>query len=204
MPTPDARRLPPVVLAVLVAGVLLSGCLPANPPRPVPSVAQIGSDLKCANGDHGYEDQQAGWGFCYPSTWKYTERAQSTSNPQGLQLLDLTFDITCVSDCKVPCPSGAAPAQCTPQTGLFSYMIISTYQRGDATSLSGWLTANGSKTETVEETIGWGNSLEAARLSDGKRVALTQHHVVILDLHSGLLDLEGEMSSRLGTWKFLF
>jgi len=33
---------------------------------------------------------------------------------------------------------------------------------------------------------------------------LTPHHVVILDLHSGLLDLETEMSARLNSWKFSF
>ena len=52
--------------------------------------------------------------------------------------------------------------------------------------------------------ITWGNAVEAGQLADGRRVALTQHHVVILDLHSGLLDLETEMSSRLSTWKFSF
>jgi hypothetical protein len=33
---------------------------------------------------------------------------------------------------------------------------------------------------------------------------MTPHHVVIMDLHSGLLNLESEMSTRLNTWKFSF
>ena len=40
------------------------------------------------------------------------------------------------------------------------------------------------------------------KLTDGRRIALTPHHVVIMDLHSGPLNLEKEMSSRLSTWKF--
>jgi CxxC motif-containing protein (DUF1111 family) len=82
-------------------------------------------------------------------------------------------------------------------------MIISTYQRGDAGDLAGWAAAN-LKPAPQLETISWGNSVEAARLSDGRRIALTAHHVVILDLHSGLLNLETEMSARLSTWKFSF
>jgi hypothetical protein len=48
--------------------------------------------------------------------------------------------------------------------------------------------------------------VEAAKLADGRRIALTQHHVVILDMRSAnaLLDLEGQMSSRLDTWMFTY
>jgi hypothetical protein len=56
------------------------------------------------------------------------------------------------------------------------------------------------------QPIDWGNSTEAAVLSDGRRIAMTQHHIVILDIRSGrgLLDLDGEMASRLRTWKFIY
>jgi len=54
------------------------------------------------------------------------------------------------------------------------------------------------------DSIRWGNAVEAQKLGDGRRIALTAHHVVIMDLHPGLLDLETEMASRLGTWKFSF
>jgi len=43
-------------------------------------------------------------------------------------------------------------------------------------------------------------------MPDGRRIAFTPHHVVILDMHSGEghLDLEGSMSTRLGTWQFTY
>jgi hypothetical protein len=43
-------------------------------------------------------------------------------------------------------------------------------------------------------------------MADGKRIALTPHHVVILELRSGLdlLDLETPMAARLSTWKFAY
>jgi len=54
--------------------------------------------------------------------------------------------------------------------------------------------------------INWGNSTEAALLPDGRRIALTSHQVVIMDLRSGqgLLDLEAAMSKRLTTWRFVY
>jgi len=194
--------IPPNILAV-VGMLVLAGCQPGSNPHPVPSVPQIGGDLKCSQGDHGYEDLQAGWGFCYPGTWKYNERSQTTVSPPGL---DLTFDITCLTNCKVPCPTasaGSGSAQCSPQTGLFAYMIVSTYQRSGSADLANWVGAN-MKPAPDLETISWGNAQEAARLPDGRRIALTPHHVVILDVHTGVLDLETEMSSRLGTWKFSY
>ena len=208
MPTP--LPIPRKILAA-VALVALAGCQPSSP-HPVPSVPQIGGNLKCAQGDHGYEDLQGGWGFCYPGTWKYRQRSQSSQSPPGF---DLTFDITYVPATPTPCPSAATlpsasptaspaspAAPASPCAGDFAYMIISTYQRGDAASLAGWTALNMKSVQL--ETISWGNALEAARLSDGRRIALTPHNVVILDLHSGLLNLETEMSSRLSTWKFSF
>lgn len=191
---------PVKTLATLVALVALAGCQPGSTTRPVPSVAQIGSELKCANGDHGFEDLQAGWGFCYPSTWKYQERSQGSQSPPGL---DLTFDIT-----DVPCTSptgGSARPVCSPDAGLFAFMIISTYERGTSTSLAAWEQAN-LPLVPAGQTISWANAVEAAQLADGRRIALTAHHVVILDLHSGQghLDLESQMSSRLNTWKFMY
>ena len=199
--------IPRSILAAM-AMVALAGCQP-NSAHPVPSVPQIGGDLKCSKGDHGYEDPQAGWGFCYPGTWRYTERSQASQSPPGL---DLTFDITFVPPTPAPCPSpspspsaspGASPSPAaSPCSGDFAFMIISTYQRGDSSSLAGWAESN-LKTSALE-TISWGNAVEAARLRDGRRIALTPHHVVIMDLHSGLLNLESEMSPRLATWKFSF
>ncbi len=192
-------KIPPLTLAAWLI-LCCAGCQPSSSPRSVPSVQQIGGDLKCASGDHGYEDQQAGWGFCYPDTWKYTERSQTSVRPPGL---DLTFDIT-DAPCATPPPGSTDRPECSPNAGLFAFMIVSTYERGDASNLTGWVQENLSKSTTVAGTITWGNSMEAAKLSDGRRIAMTQHQVVILDLHSGLLDLESAMSSRLDTWKFLY
>jgi hypothetical protein len=80
-------------------------------------------------------------------------------------------------------------------------MIVSTYERGSSTDIASWLAAN-LKPESNLQLITWGNAVQAARLADGRRIALTPQHVVILDLHSGLLDLESAMSARLDTWKF--
>ena len=210
-------KLVPLTLLLL----LLAACQPGNTPRPVPSVSQIGGDLNCASGDHGYEDVQAGWGFCYPGTWKYNERAQSSSSPSGL---DLTFDITDVP-CTSPPPGTGTPSArpvCSPNAGLFAFMIISTYERDGAPDLASWIAANlvphptptgspsprstpsPSPTPPAFEPIQWGNATEAGRFADGRRIALTPGHVVILDLRSvaGQLDLEGQMSTRLSTWKF--
>ncbi len=194
--------IPPKLLAAVAAVVVLAGCQTGPENHPVPSVAQIGSDLKCTGGDHGFEDDQAGWGFCYPGTWRYQLRSQGSQSPSPAEL-DLTFDITDIP-CASPTPGGGAPV-CSPDAGLFAFMIVSTFDRGSADSLSDWEAAN---LQPVPEAqpIQWGNSVDAARFADGRRIALTAHHVVILDLHSGLchLDLETEMSARLATWKFSY
>lgn len=197
MPFRHALKLPPQLLGILIV-VAVAGCTPTQSPRPVPSVAQIGGDLNCSAGDHGYEDIQAGWGFCYPGTWRYSERSQASDKPPGL---DLTFDIT-DAPCTTP-PPGGKPS-CSPNAGVFAFMVISTYERGSSQDLSSWVQANLPQGETVGDSISWGNAQQAAKLSDGKRIALTPHHVVILDLRPGLLDLEAAMSSRLNTWKFSY
>jgi hypothetical protein len=189
MPSP-----PPIPRKILVAVAVLSlaGCQPGSNPHPVPSVPQIGADLKCSQGDHGYEDPQLGWGFCYPSTWKYIERSQAVDAPKGV---DLTFDITCLSECRAATPGP------TLAKNLFGFMIISTYERGSAADLMTWVDSN-LKPAPQLDAISWGNAAQAARLPDGRRIALTPHFVVQLDLRSGNLDVESEMSSRLDTWKF--
>jgi hypothetical protein len=198
MPSPQPS--PVKTFATVALVLVLAGCQPGPTTRPVPSVAQIGSNLKCSSGDHGFEDSQAGWGFCYPGTWKYQERSQGSASPPGL---DLTFDITDIP-CTSPTGASARPV-CSPDAGLFAFMIISTYERGSSPNLASWEQANLVVVPT-SDTISWGDSVEAAKFSDGRRIALTQHHVVIMDLHSGVghLDLETQMSSRLSTWKFTF
>ena len=199
---PSPLPIPPKILTAAALVLLLASCQVGSSPRPVPTVPQIGSDLKCAGGDHGYADQQLGWGFCYPSSWRYTEKVQATDSPSGV---DLTFEITCLSDCKPQCPTPASglPATCAREIGLFGFMIISTDDRAGARDLGSWLTAK-LPHATRGDPVDWGNAQEAIRLADGRLVALTPHSVVILDVHPSLLDLEGEMNSRLATWKFTY
>jgi hypothetical protein len=190
-------------LALLL--LMLAACQSGSDNHPVPTVAQIGGDIKCPAGDKGFSDTEAGWGFCWPNTWKYTERSQGNATQNRL---DLTFDIT-----DVPCVQGSPVAGstprpiCSPGAGLFAFMIISTFERGNSTNLASWMQANLPGPPTLTQTaITWGNATEAGRLSDGRRIALTAHHVVILDLRSGVgqLDLESAMSARLDTWKFTY
>jgi hypothetical protein len=195
MPTPLPNP-PKIVLAIALALVLAS-CQLGSSPRAVPSVPQIGGNLNCGQGDHGYEDPQAGWGFCYPAGWRYVERSQASQSPPGL---DLTFDITDAS-CATPA-AGSAP-HCSPDAGLFGFMIISTYERGSSADLTSWIDSN-LPHPPASDSISWGNSVQALKLADGRRIALTPHHVVILELHPSPLDLEGVMSTRLGTWKFSY
>jgi hypothetical protein len=192
------------LIAIPLLPILLAACQLGSPyNRATPSVSQIGSDLKCQNGDHAFEDNVAGWGFCYPGTWKYNLRAQSVVNPPEL---DLVFDIT-----NFPCVIPSAPAGQSPEpqcsgadAGLFGLMIVYTYQRGDAASLSDWMHTNLNPLPSPGDAISWGNAKEAMRLADGRRIALTATHVVVLELRSGAgnLDLEAAMAPRLDTWKF--
>src|ERR1700674_5473677 len=111
--------------------LMLAACQSGPVNQPVPSVAQVGGDIKCSSGDHGFSDAEAGWGFCYPATWKYNEKAQGNA---AQTQLDLAFDIT-----DVPCVAGSPVAGstprpvCSPNAGLFAFMLISTYERGSVT-----------------------------------------------------------------------
>lgn len=199
---PSPLPFPPKLLAALGLALCLAGCQIGSAPRAVPSVAQLGADLNCPKSDHAFEDPQAGWGFCYPANWRYLERSQSLASPPGL---DLTFDITYAPPTPVACSTTGASTTGSPPpcSGDFANMIISTYERGGSPDLTNWILANMSQAPPGD-SIRWGNAVEAQKLGDGRRIALTAHHVVIMDLHPGLLDLETEMSSRLSTWKFSF
>ena len=194
--TPRMRFLSVPLLAIVLAACQLG----PQDTRPVPSVRQIGSDLKCSSGDHGYEDQ-VGWGFCYPGTWQYVLKSQSNNVP--IPELDLIFDVTnvpCTSQSPIPGQGSPRPV-CASGAGLFGVIIVSTYARNNAPSLASWIQANMNPAPDVE-TIRWGNAQEAGQLADGRRIALTPQQVVILTLHPGNLDLESAMSARLSTWRF--
>jgi len=189
---------------VLVLLFLLNACQRGPVTHPAPSVAQIGSDLNCPGADHGFEDGQAGWGFCYPANWQYLERAGNgtDSAPTHLDILLYFTKVTCVPG--TPDPSAPKPV-CSPGTGSFGLVVVSTYETGGATDLANWMLAN-MKPVPTGVSIQWGNASEANQLSDGRRIALTPHHVVILDLRAAKdgLDLEAQLSTRLSTWKFLY
>ncbi|HEY1162407.1 MAG TPA: hypothetical protein VGF78_04975 [Candidatus Dormibacteraeota bacterium] len=187
----------------LILLVLLNACTRGPVTHPAPSVAQIGSDLNCATGDHGFEDADAGWGFCYPATWKYDEKTNLTSNPSHLDILLYFTDVPCVPGTPI---AGASPRPvCSPGAGKFGLVFVSTYDRGSATDLASWVAANQSPVPTLQ-SIQWANATEAGKTNDGRRIALTPHRVVIVDLRAATdgLDLETQMSARLSTWKFLY
>jgi hypothetical protein len=170
------------VLAILpLAGCSLS---PTTTPTPAPTIRTEGQGVKCPGSDHGIDEVQFGWSWCYPSTWKFQERLQPTSLPAGV---DATFDI--VNDL----PSGEAGS------GDFGFLIVGTYQIGTATDLPSWITANIAPGEQLS-SISWGNAKDAEQDAQGRRFALTASHVVEMDVRGSAI--ADEMGKRLATWKF--
>ncbi len=175
--------------ALLTLCLLLAGCQGSGGARPTPSIHVQGSGVKCEGDDHGFEDAQLGWSFCYPATWRFLERVQRSDSPPGT---DVALNITDVST--------------GPDSGKFAFLIIGTYDRGSSSTLKDWLAVN-LRIQPQLEPIAWGNAQEAVRISgQSKRFALTQHHVVELDPRSGAgnLDLEAALAPRLRTWKFIY
>ena len=167
-------------LIVLIACTGNSGTPTRSPAASLPPGA---TGLHCAPADHGLNLQQLGWGFCYPADWKYIEREVGTTAPQGV---DTTLDIVGAKD------------------GLFGFMIIGSYDRGDSTSLKAWL-ADNEPDDTDTTPIHWGNSTEAVAVNGQlKRYALTPHRVYLMNIREGTgnLDLDAAMSQRLQYWVF--
>ncbi len=182
--------------AAVAAALALLGAscqaTPATAPTPQPTIRPASGAIRCGGGDHGLDEVQLGWGFCYPATWRYREQMQVSPSPRGV---DTTFDIVV-----------AAPTPGRDQ-GLFAFMIIGTYERGSSANLRDWAAANlaTSRPDITLTAISWGNAGEAALIEGThQRLALTQHHVVLMDVHEGEgnLDLDTEMAQRLGTWRF--
>jgi hypothetical protein len=175
---------------LIVVAMLMAACGGFATPSPQPTVGTVGATIRCSADDHAIDDQQLGWGFCYPASWKFRERSQQLDAPPGV---DTTFDII-------------DAARQGPQAGQFGFMVVGTYERGDAKTLQDWLQAN-LDAAAQPEPISWGNAKEAARVAvNGRRYALTPHHVVSLEVRGATadLDLEGLMAQRLPTWKFSF
>jgi hypothetical protein len=189
-----------VGLAVFL--LALVSCQAGGGARPQPVISSVQTGADCRQGDHAYGDAQLGWAFCYPGTWRFNERFQRSDVPAGT---DATFDVINEPPCASPPEAGARPV-CPPDSGLFGFMIVGTYQRGSAASLADWLKAS-APGDSATEPISWGNAVEAVQVKGTtRRYALTQHQVVLLDLRSGAgnLDLDAAMSGRLSSWNFSF
>ena len=88
--------------------------------------------------------------------------------------------------------------------GLFGFMIIGSYDRGDSQSLKAWL-ADNEPDDTDTTPIQWGNATEAVAVNGQlKRYALSPHRVYLMSIREGAgnLDLDGAMSQRLQYWVF--
>ncbi len=184
---PHPRRL------LVAAAVLILTACQANSvsPAPVGSAPPAGGRIQCPSGDHGLDEVELGWGFCYPGTWKYRERLQNTARPRGV---DATFDIVNAT---------GAPG---PTDGLFGFMIIGTYEKGDSADLEAWAKANLGDSLDLSP-ITWGNAKAAYAVGlTHQRIALTAHHVVVMDVREGQgnLALDDAMAQRLATWRFDF
>ena len=172
-------------LLVLLPILLLAGCTlaPAAKPSPAPTIRTEGQDVKCG-ADHGIDEVQFGWSWCYPSSWKFQERLQPSSRPSGV---DVTFDI--VNDL----PRGL------PGSGDFGFLIVGTYQIGSAADLQSWVAANIGSGEQLT-SISWGNARNAGQDAGGRRFAITSSHVVEMDVRGEAI--AAEMGKRLDSWKF--
>lgn len=181
MPGVLSARLPAAASA-LVLLLLLNGCaLDSNAPAPRPS-ASAEAAFRCPGDDVPVNVLSLGWAFCRPKGWSIVQRSIPTSAPVGV---DTTLDVV-ASD------------------GFFGFMIIGSYQRGDAPDLKSWLSAN-EPTDTDVQPITWANAREAVAVNGQlKRYALTDHRVYALTEREGAgnLDLDSAMQPRLATWAF--
>ena len=180
----------PRLFFVLLVSLALTACA-GSQPQPAQQAA-ANPNQGCTGSDHGLSEQELGWQFCYPASWRFIEKLQGSDAPTGV---DTTFDITDTA-------SGGG-------NGLFGFMIVGTYERGSQATLRQWLAANYAayRGSSKLETIQWGNALDAAvDPASGKRFALTEHHVVVLELKAGQgnLDLNTAMTGRLSSWKFAY
>jgi hypothetical protein len=173
-------------LVAILAILPLAGCSFASVarPAPAPTIRTDGQNVKCPGTDHGIEEVQFGWSWCYPKSWKFQERLQPTQQPAGV---DATFDI--VNDL----PSGQTGS------GDYGFLIVGTYQIGSAADLPAWIAANVGPGEKLSP-ISWGNAKDAQEDTQGLRFALTGTRVVEMDVRGTAIS--AEMGKRLATWKF--
>jgi hypothetical protein len=186
-----------ILVLLPVAGCSVGG---SAKPAPVPTIRTEGQDVRCAGGDHGIDEVQFGWSWCYPATWKFQERlqptacnAQTDANGLTTQVCTLPHGVDSTFGIVNNLPAGQAGS------GDFGFLIVGTYEIGSATNLADWVTADIGPGLTLT-TISWGNSKEAVLDSQGRRFALTKSHVVEMDVRGDAIS--AEMAKRLDTWKF--
>lgn len=185
----------PATLTAVALGLILAASACAGATTAGTAVPTATPPPTCPATDHLYSQDQLGWSFCYPRDWRFQERDQPSTVPDGL---DTTFDIAVVH----PSPPPGQPQQA--DQGLFGFMIIGTYKLDGAASLTDWAAGNLGPVPVLTP-IQWSNARQAVAVAGTtKRLALTGHRVVMMDLHSGAgnLDLEREMGSRLALWRF--
>src|SRR5205823_940616 len=107
-------------LGLLVFLTGLAACQPGTGSHPQPTVSSVQTGARCNQGDHAYDDAQFGWAFCYPGTWRFTQRFQRSDSPPGT---DSTFDVVNEPPCASPAEPGGRPV-CPPDEGLFGFMIV--------------------------------------------------------------------------------
>ena len=155
--------------------------MPASTKPPAASTRHQASP--CAGDDVELDVLTLGWAFCHPKGWSIVQRSIATSNPQGV---DTTLDVVAGD-------------------GFFGFMIVGSYQRGNAASLNDWLAANAPGDAQVEP-IAWANATQAVSVKGQlRRYAMTSHRVYALTLREGAgnLDLEAAMQPRLTSWSFI-
>jgi hypothetical protein len=179
---PRRSMLPCLLLSV----VLLSACSPNSTPtstRPPASSSPQQQASRCAGDDVELDVLTLGWAFCHPKGWSIVQRSIATSTPAGV---DTTLDVV-GSD------------------GFFGFMIVGSYQRGNAATLKDWLATN-EPDDTQVDPITWANATEAVSVRGQlKRYAMTGRRVYALTLREGAgnLDLDAAMQPRLATWSFI-
>lgn len=190
--TNNRKMLTRPLLATLVAFALVAcssgpGQSTASMQAASPAPRAEPATPTCAVDDHLLQDRVLGWAFCYPTTWRFFVRSQTSQTPKGV---DLTLDIS---------DAGASGDE----KGQFAFVIIGTYERAHSASLQDWMSANHVAGQL--DPITWGDALEAGQVHGTNRLfALTPHQVVELDIRAGRSRIGQQLADRLATWRFSY
>lgn len=190
------------LLAALACLAAVCACQGNEPPRPTPTPSPTAAP--CPDGQSLLSEADAGWQFCHPTSWRFSERHQPSQQPAGL---DITLDVAVIADCShQPC---AAPTACS-ELGLatcesrgFAFVIVGSYERDPSQSLADWVHAHTNDTDL--QAIEWGNAKEAVQATGtDRRYALTQNRVIMLDVRAGQeqTGFDQMIDQSLPSWRF--